>query len=244
MTHEPFEWQVDMAEALCKKRDVMCLASTGSGKTLPIVMPCFVDPRVRVWVVSPLNYVEQQQERLFNSWGIPTCSVNATTLYPGLHKDILSGKYRIIITSPEQLLDHNKLRPILIQLGAENWNNIIVIDECHCICIWCEDFRKAYGLLGTLRWWKPNLSWHVYYMKGSDSSATEITHMFPKNLAATSVIPMTIIFVDQRSLAFRIYRIVRDFFPPKLAGQVEVYHALQSTIAKEQTAKRFEDGLV
>ncbi|KAG8729895.1 hypothetical protein FRC10_003317 [Ceratobasidium sp. 414] len=282
--HEPFDWQVDVAEALCNKRDVMCLASTGSGKTLPIVMPCFVDPRALVWVVSPLNYLEQQQERVFNNWGVPTCSVNATTSYPGLHKDILSGKYRVIITSPEQLLDHNKLRPILIQLGAENWNNIVVIDECHCICIWCEDFRKTYGLLGTIRtflcpgtpfcaatatatasmqkqvrsslrfnddylfinqgWWKPNLSWHVYYMKGSDSSIAEITRMFPKDLAATSVIPMSIIFVDQRNLAFQIYRVLRDFLPPELAGRVEVYHALQSTIAKEQAAKRFANGMV
>ncbi|KAG8680614.1 hypothetical protein FRC08_016151 [Ceratobasidium sp. 394] len=55
---------------------------------------------------------------------------------------------------------------------------------------------------------------------------------------------MSIIFVDERELAFRIYRILRNFFPPELAGQIEVYHALQSTIAKEYAAKRFEAGTV
>ncbi|KAG9082579.1 hypothetical protein FS749_006745 [Ceratobasidium sp. UAMH 11750] len=122
----------------------------GSGKTLPMVMPCFLDARVRVWVVSPLNYIEQQQERAFNSWGVPTYAVNATTSYPSLHKDILNGTYRVIITSPEQLLEYNKLRPILIKLGSQNWINIVIVDECHCICIWSEHFRKTYALLGTL----------------------------------------------------------------------------------------------
>ncbi|KAG8710469.1 hypothetical protein FRC08_017117 [Ceratobasidium sp. 394] len=99
-------------------------------------------------------------------------------------------------------------------------------------------------LLINQDWWKPNLSWHVYYMKGSNLSAMEITHMVPKNLTATSVIPITIRFVNQQNLALQIYRIVQDFFPPKLAGQVEVYHDLQSTITKERTAKQFGDGVV
>ncbi|KDN35537.1 hypothetical protein RSAG8_11494, partial [Rhizoctonia solani AG-8 WAC10335] len=131
----------------------MYIAGTGKGKTLPFIMAYFVDSRVVIWIVSPLNYIQKQQEKQFrDEWNIPVCSVNATTSYPGLHKqDILSGKYRVIITSPERLLEFNKLRPIIIQLGAQSWNNIVIVDEWHCICIWSDQFRKTYGLLGTLR---------------------------------------------------------------------------------------------
>ncbi|KAG8699035.1 hypothetical protein FRC08_005541 [Ceratobasidium sp. 394] len=83
----PFDWQLEMAVALCKGQDVLCLSPTGSGKTLPFVMPCFVDPRTLVWIVSPLNYIEQQQARVFSEeWHLSAVAVNATTSYADLHK--------------------------------------------------------------------------------------------------------------------------------------------------------------
>ncbi|KDN39295.1 hypothetical protein RSAG8_08930, partial [Rhizoctonia solani AG-8 WAC10335] len=81
-----FPWQLDVAESLCKRRDVMCIAGTGKGETLAFVM-YFVDSRVLIWIVSPLNYIQKQQEKQFrDEWNIPACNVNATTSYPGLHK--------------------------------------------------------------------------------------------------------------------------------------------------------------
>ncbi|KAG8784515.1 ATP-dependent DNA helicase sgs1 [Ceratobasidium sp. 428] len=297
---DPYDWQLDIAVALCRGRDVLCLSPTGSGKTLAFVMPCFVEPRTLVWIVSPLNYIEQQQARVFrDDWHLDAVAVNATTSYPGLHKvrrrvslasqrlaeatqDISNGKYRVIISSPEQLLEYNKLRPLVIQLAGQGYKHVVVVDECHCICVWSENFRKMYGLIGSLRtfllpgtpfcaatatatqsmkkqilsslhytdsylpinrgYWKPNLSWHIYYMYGSNSSVGEVTQMFPKNLNSESVIPQTIIFVDERGLAFRMMDVLREFLPPELGSQVEVYHALQSQLAKDLTAKRFEKG--
>jgi hypothetical protein len=84
--YDLFDWQLEIAEALVNQRDTLCIAGTGSGKTLAFVMPCLIDPRALVWVVSPLNYIEKQQEKAFNDWGIQACSVNASTSYPGIHK--------------------------------------------------------------------------------------------------------------------------------------------------------------
>lgn len=89
-------------------------------------------------------------------------------------------------------------------------------------------------------YWKPNLSWHIYNMQGGDSSVTEITHLFPVGLSASSVLPMTIIFVDKRSLAFKIMAVLLDFLPPELSHQVEIYHAMQSDVGKDYAARRYE----
>ncbi|KAG8699036.1 hypothetical protein FRC08_005542 [Ceratobasidium sp. 394] len=93
-------------------------------------------------------------------------------------------------------------------------------------------------------WWKPNISWHAYYMQGSDSSIGEVTRMFPKYLESAEDITPSIIFVDKRALAFRMMSVLRDFLPPELGDQVEIYHALQSQIAKDRTARRFEKGTI
>ncbi|KAG8790398.1 hypothetical protein FRC12_011986 [Ceratobasidium sp. 428] len=72
---------------------------------------------------------------LRDDWHLDAVAVNATTSYPGLHKvrrrvslasqrlaeaaqDILNGKYRVITSSPGQLLEYNKLRPMVIQLAG------------------------------------------------------------------------------------------------------------------------------
>ncbi|KAG8703081.1 hypothetical protein FRC11_010989 [Ceratobasidium sp. 423] len=93
-------------------------------------------------------------------------------------------------------------------------------------------------------YWKPNLSWHVYYMQGSDSSVGEIIYMLPPNLTSTSRLPLTIIFVDQRGLAFEILKTLLEYLPPELASKVEIYHALQSQLAKDIIAEKFAKGLI
>ncbi|EUC55079.1 helicase carboxy-terminal domain protein, partial [Rhizoctonia solani AG-3 Rhs1AP] len=53
---------------------------------------------------------------------------------------------------------------------------------------------------------------------------------------------MTIIFVDQRGLAFDMFEALLDYLPAELGCRVEVYHALQSQLAKDLIAQRFEQG--
>ena len=59
----PFDWQAELAESFCLGLDYIGQASTGSGKTIPIVLPLFL-PENRektVVVISPLISLERDQ---------------------------------------------------------------------------------------------------------------------------------------------------------------------------------------
>jgi len=58
----PYSWQVDDGEAQHKLGlDYLVIAGTGTGKTMPFVMPLFLDPKKIVVVISPLNALEEDQ---------------------------------------------------------------------------------------------------------------------------------------------------------------------------------------
>jgi superfamily II DNA/RNA helicase len=59
---EPYSWQLDIAEALILGLDCIAIAGTGSGKTMPFVMPLLVDrtKKKMVIVISPLNDLEDR----------------------------------------------------------------------------------------------------------------------------------------------------------------------------------------
>ena len=58
----PYKWQVDVTEALLLEREVVVIASTGSGKTMPFCMPLLIDEmKKKVLIISPLNELEEEQ---------------------------------------------------------------------------------------------------------------------------------------------------------------------------------------
>ena len=56
----PYEWQIDLAEALTLGLDATVIAGTGSGKTLPWAMPLLLEENHDkiCLVISPLNELE------------------------------------------------------------------------------------------------------------------------------------------------------------------------------------------
>ncbi|KDQ16268.1 hypothetical protein BOTBODRAFT_107343 [Botryobasidium botryosum FD-172 SS1] len=146
-----FDGQVTFAEALYNGRDVVLLAGTGWGKTLAFVMACFLNPDIVIIIVSPLNALEEDQARRFRRWGLTATAVNANTLMkrPKLIQEIEAGKWQIVITSPENLLSPQHLKPALTKIGFA-MKVKIVIDEAHCIALWGNDFRPAWGRIGEV----------------------------------------------------------------------------------------------
>jgi ATP-dependent helicase YprA (DUF1998 family) len=58
---EPYEWQLDAAEAFLLGLDCLVIAGTGAGKTLPFVMPAFIESKKIYITISPLNALEADQ---------------------------------------------------------------------------------------------------------------------------------------------------------------------------------------
>ncbi|GLB41684.1 putative P-loop containing nucleoside triphosphate hydrolase protein [Lyophyllum shimeji] len=151
----PYDWQVDVAEALILGLDCTVIAGTGAGKTMPFVMPLFVEPKKVVIIISPLNALEEDQRSRFTALGLDAAAVNGETYNKQLHKDIETGKYQVLVTSPEMCLQHEAFRQLLSTAKFARRIGAIIVDEAHCITQWGKAFRTEYSRLGSLRAFVP-----------------------------------------------------------------------------------------
>ncbi|KAJ6499888.1 P-loop containing nucleoside triphosphate hydrolase protein [Mycena vulgaris] len=165
------EWQVDIGEALHLGVDCSMIAGTGAGKTMPFVMPLFVESDKIIIIISPLNALEVDQAARFRKMGLSAIAVNGDTYNNEIHKarriylggfinpdrsqDIQEFKHRVIITSPDMCLKHDKFRHLLSTPAFSRRIAAFVIDEAHCISQWGDKFRAEYAQLGTLRAFVP-----------------------------------------------------------------------------------------
>ncbi|KIL55563.1 hypothetical protein M378DRAFT_134069 [Amanita muscaria Koide BX008] len=152
---EPYQWQLDVTEAMLLGLDSVVIAGTGSGKTIPFMLPLLLHPEKMVLVLSPLKILQRDQARRFKKMKIPAVAVNGDTWSLSLSKALDEHQYQAILTSPEMCLKHPQFRKWL--LSKENTDKImaVIIDEAHCISQWGGDFRPSYAQLEKLRSFMP-----------------------------------------------------------------------------------------
>ncbi|KAF9236864.1 hypothetical protein BU15DRAFT_88933 [Melanogaster broomeanus] len=81
---KPYDWQLNVAEALLTGLDCVVVAGTGAGKTMPFIMPLLVQPKKHIIVISPLDALETDQ--MVSSLGLTAVAVNRKTYDVKLQK--------------------------------------------------------------------------------------------------------------------------------------------------------------
>lgn len=137
----PFQKQAlsALATTRCGRSHVLCIAPTGSGKSL-IYETAAAQTDSRTLLITPLVALARQQFKKFKQLNIPV-SLGAG----GSSDPPPENRTGTWIMSPETLLYPSK-KSIL-----NRWRpNLLVVDECHCLWEWGESFRPAFSNIPAL----------------------------------------------------------------------------------------------
>ena len=58
---KPYEWQLDISEAILLGLDCVFITGTGSGKTISFMLPLLLHPDKMALIISPLKVLQQDQ---------------------------------------------------------------------------------------------------------------------------------------------------------------------------------------
>ncbi|KIJ50792.1 hypothetical protein M422DRAFT_99776, partial [Sphaerobolus stellatus SS14] len=115
--------QIQAAAAqLEKESDVVYLSGTGSGKTLMFWMPMLYEKKSITILVTALNILWKQTADILNKAGIPA--------------EIKACQYRLIIVSPELLVEHPAFSDLWKTSKFIQRFHRVIFNEGHCISQW------------------------------------------------------------------------------------------------------------
>ena len=134
-------------EAILNNEDVIVLMPTSGGKSLLYQLPAVMEPGCLTLVISPLKALQLDQVESLRSKGIRASVLNSD-LSAAEHRDVLEDMTEhggLLYLAPEQLRNPAVAEalqscPILTR---------IAVDEAHILPQAKDDFRKAYGKIGS-----------------------------------------------------------------------------------------------
>lgn len=134
-------------EAILNNEDVIVLMPTSGGKSLLYQLPAVMEPGSLTLVISPLKALQLDQVDALRSKGIRAAVLNSD-LSAAEHSSVLEDMTRrggLLYLAPEQLrspavAEALQSCPILTR---------IAVDEAHILPQAKDDFRKAYGKIGS-----------------------------------------------------------------------------------------------
>lgn len=133
-------------EAILNNEDVIILMPTSGGKSLLYQLPAVMEPDSLTLVISPLKALQLDQVESLRSKGIRAAVLNSD-LSAAEHRDVLEDMTEhggLLYLAPEQLQN----MAVADALRTANLTRIAV-DEAHALPQAKDDFRKAYGKIGS-----------------------------------------------------------------------------------------------
>ncbi|KAE9390705.1 P-loop containing nucleoside triphosphate hydrolase protein [Gymnopus androsaceus JB14] len=150
------DFQLAATNAQLQRKDTIVHAHTGAGKTAIVAAP-HAHPATQgkvTFLVSPLIALQDEQAETFREeYNLSAIAINSS--HGGLTAknmaEICTGKYQVVVISPEMLLTKRFTRNVIKNRSLARRVLSIVIDEAHVISHWGSGFRKKYGEMGILR---------------------------------------------------------------------------------------------
>ena len=133
-------------EAILNNEDVIVLMPTSGGKSLLYQLPAVMEHGSLTLVISPLKALQLDQVESLHSKGIRAAVLNSD-LSAAEHSSVLEDMTRrggLLYLAPEQLQN----MAVADALRTANLTRIAV-DEAHTLPQAKDDFRKAYGKVGS-----------------------------------------------------------------------------------------------
>ncbi|KAJ7512821.1 P-loop containing nucleoside triphosphate hydrolase protein, partial [Mycena galericulata] len=146
-----YDWQIDVSEAFLLGLDVIVIAGTGAGKTMPFMMPLLLHREKYSLIISPLKVLQEDQAKRFEQMGLKAAAVNGDTYSRDLQKELDGQTHNAILTSPEMCFEHQEFRKWLRDPATGKRALGAIVDEAHCASQWGGDFRPHYAVLEKLR---------------------------------------------------------------------------------------------
>ncbi|KIM73718.1 hypothetical protein PILCRDRAFT_15010 [Piloderma croceum F 1598] len=257
---DPFEWQLDMTEAILLGLDSVVIAGTGAGKTMPFMMPLLLDKAKKVIIVSPLKVLQADQAVRFEQMQIPTVAVNGDTWDSDLRKGLTEDLFQGILTSPEMCLQHDEFRKILIEekfsknicamyaflekLRAFFPPDIPFLPTLATLPpLALREVRSKLAIDPNTSFYlslsndRPNIAWSVQQINGSDDYEA-LRPLLAANITKTIVFTNT---VNSSQIGCKRIHL---FFAKQLCKYMDCLHSHRTVKAKRRVMRRFRQGKV
>ncbi|KZS95039.1 P-loop containing nucleoside triphosphate hydrolase protein, partial [Sistotremastrum niveocremeum HHB9708] len=228
---KPCVWQIAACRAQLRKKNVIVVAATGAGKTLPMWMPLIWEKESILLVISPLTVLSQQHQQSLERLGIKAIALTPLIKYQFMLtflQKLLSAQ--VIITSPEIAVTDPFFERYWDKLAVAKTKRSIrvVIDEAHCLETWSV-FREEYGNLRQIQNRLPERArWYITSATLPEPARDRITNLLRLRRSETeSVIrsndrpniyyvvkPMQFTLKSKTDLTFVIPQTITPDMPP------------------------------
>ncbi|KAE9409898.1 hypothetical protein BT96DRAFT_984238 [Gymnopus androsaceus JB14] len=162
-------------------KTVFTIAPTGFGKTLTFWIPLLASNDGILIIVTRLNILgDKNAQESMEKLGILGVNVTGDNSGKEVFKEINDLKHRVIVASPELLVEHEGFHALYTNPKFTSKLINITFDKAHCIILWSgDDFRPEYKMTHKLRWFIPKgIPFHFVSATMPPSIQEEIKHTF------------------------------------------------------------------